>query len=262
MKNYYQTLGVERSASADEIKRAYRKLASQHHPDRGGDTAKFQEIEEAYRTLSDPQKRQHYDNPNPFSGFGSAGPDGFQPFNFDTIFDIFGAKFGQGQPRQTVARMSLWITLTDVAQGGSKTISVGTNHGVHAIDIEIPAGIEDGQTVQYTGLAPGGGDLVITFRIHPNPRWQRQGPNLITEHRVPIWSLIIGGETVVSDILGKQFTMQIPPHCQPGTMLRLKGRGLPQRSAGPGDMLVKLQAVIPDTIPQAILDAIEQNINQ
>lgn len=257
MKDYYRTLGVERTASADEIKRAYRKLASQHHPDRGGDTARFQEIEEAYRILSDPQQRQQYDNPQPdFSQFGfRAGA----PFDFDSIFDIFGTQFRQGAPRRSVARMSLWIQLTDVATGGSRTVSVGTNQGVQAIEINIPLGIEDGQAVQYSGLAPGGGDLVITFRVHPHPQYQRQGSNLVTEQTVNIWDLILGGELQVRDLLGNWLSMNIPPRTQPGTVLRLRGRGLPQRTTPAGDLLVRVQAQIPTDIPQSLLDQIAQN---
>lgn len=262
MKDYYKTLGVERSASADEIKKAYRKLASQHHPDRGGDTAKFQEIEEAYRILSDPQQRQAYDNPMPnFGGFGPGGP-GMQGFDFDTIFDIFGARFGQHPQRPRLARMSLWITLRDVAQGGPRTITVGTQSGTQAVEIEIPQGIEDGDTVQYPGLAPGGIDLVVTFRIHPDPKWARQGLTLSTEHVATAWDLLLGGETVIRDILGRELSMTIPPNTQPGTVMRLRAKGLRHRNGALGDLMVRLQARWPDNISPNILDAIRQNRTQ
>ena len=172
MKDYYSILGVGRTAASDEIKRAYRKLASQHHPDKGGDTARFQEIEEAYRVLSDPQQRAQFDNPR--SNFG-----GFrfheQPFDFNTIFNMFGTQFQhpQRQQRPAQARMSLWIQLSDVASGGKRTVSVGSSAGSQIVELDIPVGIDDGATVAYPGLAPGGIDLVVTFRIHPNPRWQR-----------------------------------------------------------------------------------------
>lgn len=257
MKDYYKTLGVERSASADEIKRAYRKLASQHHPDRGGDTAKFQEIEEAYRTLGDVEKRAAYDNPQ--AHFGGFNFQGGAPFDFDSIFDIFGARFNQGGPRRMSARMSLWITLQDVASGGTRTVSIGTQSGTQTVEIEIPAGIDDGDTVQYPGLAPGGGDLIITYRIHPNPRWQRQGSTLITDSVVMVWDLIIGTQLEITDILGNKIMVTVPPGTQPGTMLRVRGRGLRQRMSPAGDLLVRIQARIPENIPQDIIDAIKKN---
>jgi curved DNA-binding protein len=257
MKNYYDTLGVTSKATADEIKRAYRKLASQHHPDKGGDVKKFQEIEEAYRTLSDAEKRAQYDNPSPF---GPAGPDGFAPFDFQSIFDIFGTRFSQPgqQQRPGHARMTLWIGLDDVARGGRRTISVGTHTGTTAVDIEIPRGIDDGDTVRYPGVGPGGIDIVIVFRIHPHPKWQRQGLNLHTEHTVEVWDLILGVETQVRDILNTTLSLTVPPGTQPGTVLRLRGRGLTSRQGHAGDLMVHIQTRIPPTIAPELLAAIEQ----
>jgi curved DNA-binding protein len=256
MSNHYQTLGVDRNATPDQIKRAYRKLASQHHPDReGGDKHKFQEIEQAYRTLSDPQQRAQHDTPNSFNNTNGQG------FDFDSIFNVFGTRFNQPRQHQR-AMMTLWITLPDVARGGSKTISVGTHQGTMTAEIEIPSGIDDGASVQYPGIGPGGMDLVITFRIHPNPRWERQGPNLITDHPVDIWDLITGTEITVQDILGATFRLTVPARTQPGTTFRLRERGLAQRSGATGDLLVRVQARIPDNIPQPIIDAIIQNRTQ
>ena len=255
MPNLYDTLGVRSDAPADEIKRAYRKLASQHHPDKGGDKTKFQEIQQAYDTLSDASKRAAYDQPQPqFHNFGSHAQG---PFDFQTIFDVFGTRFQQGhQPRQQIARMSLWVTLQDVAQTTRKTVSVGTPQGTQVIEIDIPAGINDSDTVQYPGIGPGGLDLQITYRIHPNPKWSRQGPNLTTEHAVSVWDLIQGAEVEVRDILGYNLSLSIPPRTQPGTTFRLRGRGLGQRGGPAGDMFVRVQAVIPDQIDPVILDAI------
>jgi DnaJ-class molecular chaperone len=262
MKNYYDILGVKTSATQDEIKRAYRKLASQHHPDKGGDVSKFQEIEEAYRTLSDAEKRAQYDNPQPnFGQFGSGG--GNHGFDFESIFDIFGARFGQGQQRRPQsARMSLWIQLRDVAQGGRRTISVGTPTGTQAVDIEIPLGIDDGDSVQYPGLAPGGLDLIVAFRIHPDPRWFRNGLNLIAEHIAGIWDLILGTDARIRDILGTEILFTIPPNCQPGTTLRLKARGLRHRSGQQGDILIKIQARLPEEIDPELLDHIRAKHSQ
>ena len=247
MTNHYQTLGVERTASAEDIKRAYRKLAGQHHPDRGGDTAKFQTIQAAYDVLGDPGKRQQYDNPAPqFSGGA--------PFDFDNIFNMFGARFQQpGQPQQQV-RMSLWITLADVAQGGRRTVSLGNM----TVEIEIPLGINDGDNVQYANLGPGGTNLIVNYRIHPHPRWQRQALNLTQDETVLVWDLILGGELPVRDIQGNTLNMMVPAGTQPGTMLRLKGRGLRNRQGDVGDLFVRIQARLPDNIPQELRDQIAQ----
>jgi DnaJ-class molecular chaperone len=259
MQNPYQTLGVNRDATADEIKRAYRKLASQHHPDRGGDTRTFQEIQAAYDTLTDPNRRAAYDNP----GFGGVGFRPDAPFDFQTIFDIFGTRFQQPgqqqQQRRQQARMSLWITLRDVAEGGMRTISVGTQSGTQAVEIEIPPGIEDGNTVQYPGAGPiSGMDLVITYRIHPDAKFARQGLNLFLEHPVDVWQLIIGGNTIIKDIMGNALDLTIPVRTQPGTTVRLRGRGLRGRTNSTGDLLVKLQARIPDHIDPELLALIEK----
>lgn len=252
MTDPYSTLGVPKTATADEIKKAYRKLAGQHHPDKGGDKAKFQAVQSAYDTLSDPQKRAQVDNPHHNFQFNFGGPGGF---DFDSIFNMFGQHVHQQQRRQQ-ARMSLWVQLKDIAEGGRRTVSVGTQQGVQAVDIEIPQGINDGDTIQYSGIAPGGADLIVTFRIHPDPQFQRSGLNLVKEHRISIWNCILGCEESVRDILGNTLTITIPPNTQPNGMLRLKGRGLKDRANNAGDLLVRIIATIPDNIDPALLEAI------
>jgi len=255
MQNPYQTLGVDRNATADEIKRAYRKLASQHHPDKGGDKTKFQEIQSAYDTLSDHQRRSAFDNPRPQSH--SFGFQGNGPFDFQSVFDIFGARFQQPhQQRAQRAQMTLWITLLDVAQAGPKTISVGTHQGTMTVEIEIPAGINDGDTVQYPGIGPGGMDLLITFRVHPNPRWERQGLGLVTDQTVDIWDLILGCEVPITDISNTELSVTLPAGTQPGSLVRLKGRGLRDRSGQIGDLFIRVQARIPTDVPQELTDLI------
>jgi DnaJ-class molecular chaperone len=257
MTDYYATLGVPRTASADEIKRAYRKLASQHHPDKGGDTKKFQEIQAAYETLGDEKKRAMYNTPQPQMPHG---PGGFhQNFDFNEIFNMFGAKFQQPQARGH-ARMTLWITIKDVASPGSRTVSMGTQAGTHNIEITIPNGIQDGDNVQFAGLGPGGQDLVITFRIHPDREWQRTGNNVTTEHTTSIWKLIAGGTITMLDIRGNRIELSIPAQTQPNSLLRARGRGLPDRSGTMGDMLVRIQAEIPRKIPEELLAAIQQEL--
>jgi len=251
MTDYYQILGVERTASADEIKRAYRKLASQHHPDKGGDTATFQNIQVAYDTLSNPEKRAQYDNPQPnFGGFNHAGFD---------IHDIFSSMFGQrpgARQARGHVRMTLWISLHDVAVGGSRTVNLGTAQGTNTVEIDIPLGINDGDNVQYGGIGPGGTDLVVQYRVHPHQDWERHGLNLIAERKVPVWDLILGGSLTVSSITNSQLTAQIPAGCQPGTMLRLKGQGLKDRTGNQGDIFVRVATYLPTNIAPEIVEAI------
>ena len=260
MTDHYQTLGVARTASADEIKLAYRRLAGQHHPDKGGDTQQFQQIQKAYEVLGDSQRRAEYDNP----GMRMFGGVGGQPFNFDSIFDIFGTRFQHPQQAKgrTQARMSLWITMADVARGGHRTVSIGTQQGAQAVEIEIPTGINDGDTVQYPGLAPGGIDLVVNYRIHPDPKWSREGNNIITEHVVTIWDCVLGSQVEIRDLTGAQLSLTIPARTQPGTMLRLRGRGLSSARASTGDLFVKIQARIPDQIDPELVAKIEQLARQ
>ncbi len=256
MTDHYATLGVAKTATQDEIKRAFRRLASQHHPDKGGDTKKFQEIQAAYDTLGDEAKRQAYDNPAPqFQGFGPGA-------QFGNMHDIFSQMFGGqspfGQhPRRNHVRMSLWITLLDVARGGRRPVALGTQAGTSTVEIEIPQGINDGDNVQYPGIAPGGQDLVIQFRIQPHANFQRQGLNLATTHKVSIWTLILGGETEVQTVEGNRLVVKVAPHTQPGTTLRLRSQGLGDQSGQKGDLMVQIQTEIPKTIAPEIITAIQ-----
>ena len=265
MTNHYSTLGVPQGATQDEIKRAYRKLAAQHHPDRGGSKEMFQTIQAAYGILGDEQKRQQYDLPQSHGFHFEFG--GAPGFDFENIFSMFGQRFQQGQPgqshqhRPTQTRMSLWVRLEDVASGGKRTVSVGTQHGAMNIEIEIPFGINDGDNVQYAKLGPNGTDLIVNYRIHPNPKWQRNGLNLTTEHAISIWDCLIGGATMVTDIVGNQLTLTIPPLTQPGSLLRLKGRGLTARQGQPGDLLVRINARMPNSIDPELINMIK-NLQQ
>jgi DnaJ-class molecular chaperone len=259
MTDHYSTLGVAKTASADEIKRAYRRLASQHHPDKGGDVKKFQEIEQAYRVLSDPQQREQYDNPSPFGQFNFNQNSPGQGFDFDTIFDIFGTRFRQQRPQYV--RCSLTISLEDSARGGRRQVSVATHAGSNTIEIEIPVGINDGDNIQYQGVAPGGLDLIVIFRVLPDNRWHRQNDTLICERHLSVWDLILGTDVQINDILDNQLVLTIPPGTQPGTVMRMRGCGMPSRMGNRGDLLVRIHAHIPQTINPAILDAIKQHRN-
>ena len=182
--------------------------------------------------------------------------------------DIFSQMFGGGgmgggfpgqHPRRNHMRMSLWITLKDVAQGGHRQVAVGTAQGQSTIEIDIPQGINDGDMVQYQGIAPGGQDLVIEFRIHPHPLFRRDGLNLTMDHRVSVWDMILGGDTTVTNLENNQLVVSIPALTDNATTLRLRGRGLRDRSGATGDLFVKLHALLPRTIAPELATAIQQH---
>lgn len=259
MKDYYSILGVSRTATADEIKRAYRSLAMKHHPDRGGDVGRFQEIQEAYATLSDEAKRSEYDNPRPQFSSHTHG------FDFDTIFDIFGTDLRR-QRRPPTPRINLWISLRDVATGGTRVISLQTNNTSSNVEINIPVGIYDGDSVRYPGLAPDGQDLVITYRVRVDPPWQVYNRNVMLEKSIDVWDLILGSELTIEDLTGAQLSLTVPKETQPGTTLRIRGRGLPARQLPghrsdqtPGDLLIKLNAHITTPISPDLVEAIQKH---
>ena len=254
--DHYKTLGVDRRASAEDIKRAFRKLAMQHHPDRGGDEARFKEIQAAYDVLSDPQRRAEYDNPRPQGFRFSTGP-GAGGFDFDQIFNMFGTDMGR-RPMRSQLRLSLWITLRDVAQGGRRTLNVSSSAGSNLVEIEIPAMIDDGATVQYPKMAPDGSDLLVQFRIKPDPVWQRQGSTLLLDQPVLIWTLLQGGEITVNTLTDQVLTVRVPAHTRPGTMLRVRGHGLKDNQGRSGDLMVRVQAQLPDTVSPELMAAIQR----
>ena len=262
MSDHYSTLGVDKTAGPDDIKRAYRRLASQHHPDKGGDTKKFQELQTAYDTLSDPQKRAAYDNPSPIGpahGGGWPGGQHHGNFNFNDIFQMFGARFGNDphNMHQQATRLQLWISLHDVATGGPRAVSIG--HAQGPIEINIPRGVEDGDSIRYSRLGPGHSDLVVTYRIKPDTALQRQGDDLHIEVSVSIWNLILGADQQVPTINGNHVIIAIPPRTQPSTIMRVRGHGLPNKNTGKnGDMMVRIQARLPDSISNEILEVIQR----
>jgi curved DNA-binding protein len=258
VKDYYNILGVDRSASEDDIKRAYRKQAMKHHPDRGGDEAKFKEIEEAYRILSDTNQRQQYDNPGvridirDFSG---------SPFDFDSIFNMFGAQFRgnpQGARFTQTARVQLWLTLQDVIQGGRRLVGLNTQNGNYEVEIDIPVGIEDGANVRYEKLGPNNSDLVVLFRIRPDPVWHRDGRDLHMIREVSIWDMVLGADLTVTDLTGKPYHVTIPELTQIGTKLRMKGLGLPDRMGNRGNLYVQIAPKMPTQISDELKSLLDK----
>lgn len=260
--DHYQTLGVGKNSSPDEIKKAYRRLASQNHPDKGGDTATFQRIEEAYRTLSDPDKRQQYDNPMP------QGMPGFPPgFQFHTggmdINDIFGQMFGQGNPftqnRPQMLRTQINVPLMDAYKGGSHVLKIQTPAGVKVIDIDIPKGVNDGAQLRYDKILDGA-SLIVEFRVLSDLKFERRGKDLYCNHSISVLDLIVGTNFEFVTISGKTLEVTIPPKTQPFMQLKLSGQGMPiQGSSTYGDQIILLKPFMPDVIDEQIINAIYQS---
>lgn len=263
MNDFYQILGVDRRATADEIKAAYRRLASQHHPDKGGDKERFQEIQQAYAVLGDQQQRQQYDNPQPQFGGMNFGANGF---DLDQIFNMFGAQMRGAQSR--TPRLQLWIGLRDAAEGGARTVAIQVNNTVENISIDIPVGVADGDAIRYPGLAPGRQDLIITYRIRPEQGWTRDGVDVTRELTISIYDLILGAEVPVEDIRGRQLLLKIPAGTQPGALMRMRGQGLPastlpgRAGSRAGDMLVRVAARVPTTFSSEFIDAVRRERGQ
>jgi DnaJ-class molecular chaperone len=249
MTNAYETLGVARGATDEEIKKAYRKLASAHHPDKGGDTARFQEIQNAYDTLSDPQKRQQHDNPNPFGsqGFRQTGPGNFEfQFGGGAPEDIFAQFFGSAagspfhqrhaQPRRNKdLRVQLTVTLASTLESQRKSISVQTTKGDrYTADVDIPRGINNGTTIKYQGLGDNmfetltRGDLYVIINVVNDSSFEIQGINLVNNLEIDSIEAMLGTEKTIQTIDGKEFSIKIPQACQYGQKFSLSGQGLYQ----------------------------------
>ena len=259
--DHYNTLGVSKTATPDEIKKAYRKLASQHHPDKGGDKAKFQDIQAAYDTLSNPDKRQQYDNPMP-QGFHNQGgmPQGFehifsQMFGGGNPFDPFNQR---RQPQQQVFRTSVGVTLEQAYHGGEQILKLQTPTNVHAVTIQIPKGIQNGNQMKIDKVIDGA-SLIVDFRVDPHLKYDRQGNDLICNHSISVLDLIIGTTFEFTTLSGKTLEVTVKPKTQPYIQLKLAGQGMPiYNTSGYGDQIILLKPFIPDTIDEQVINSIRQ----
>jgi len=267
MSDHYQTLGVAKNATPDQIKKAYRKLASKHHPDKGGDKEVFQNIQSAYDILSDPQKRHQYDNPIPenLRGF-QTGPGGFS-FNMHgmDINDIFSQMFhgqppfGQRQNKQ-IFRTNVNITLLDAFNGTNIQYKLNTHTGLKIIDIKIPPGIKSGDQMRYDNVLDSA-ILVVEFIVLPNLNFDRKDNDLYSNVSISVLDLIVGTKFEFTTISGTKVEVNVRPKTQPYMQLRLQGHGMPINYNPDirGDQLLLIKPYIPDNIDQTILDSILQN---
>ena len=276
--DYYSILGVQRGASEDEIKKAYRKLAMQHHPDRGGDAAKFQQIQEAYDTLGDAGKRQGYDNPQPQGNFHfnfSHGPGGFADLN-DILNQAFGGHHGFHDPfahmrghhqqrRNKDLRVNIRVDLASTMNKQSKTISVQTTNGHrHTVDIEIPRGVQNGSQIKYGGLGDNffdtlpRGDLYVVISVDNDPRYEIHDLDLLHEAQINCFEAILGQAIDIQSIDDRTFQLNIPAGTQSGAMFRIPNQGLyALNSNHRGHLLVRLRVVVPTNLDPRQMDLVQ-----
>ena len=277
MTDYYQTLGVDRSASQDDIKRAYRGLASKHHPDKGGDTVKFQEIQAAYATLSDPQKKEEYDNPRPQFHGGSGGgmPPGFEDI-FSQMFGGGGSPFGDmfGQRRQQPARnrtlnLQTQITLEEAFHGKELIATIQLPSGRdQVLEVKIPAGVSDGVTLRLAGMGDDSvsnsprGDIHLSVHVMPHPAYQRQGDDLIRGLRVNCLDAILGKTMQFDTIDGRTLEVNIQPGTQHGQTLAVAGYGMPNMSNSfmKGRLLLQINITVPTNLTATQKELVKQII--
>jgi curved DNA-binding protein len=256
--DFYNRLGIEKTASQEEIKKAYRKMASVHHPDKGGDTKLFQEIEEAYRILSDPEKRSQYDNPQPqhFNNF----PGGFGMFtDSNNPFDIFEQIFRQSNQNQSPTfRTVVSISLEDAYLGKELNLRIQTPHISKMVSINCPKGIQDGTKIRYDNLIERA-TVLVEFRILPDLKFERKNNDLFSNVPISVLDLITGTKIQFTTISKKNLEIQVPPKTQPYMQLKIAGQGMPIfNSAQCGDQIIVLKPFMPDTINEKILEVINK----
>ena len=277
--DYYKVLGIDKSASDEDIKKAYRKLARKLHPDLNPNDKeahrKFQQINEANEVLSDREKRKKYDtygkdwqHADQFEQQKKSGRqqphtsgqqfyDGGEGGDFSSFFDsMFG---GQGRSsRQTKFRgqdynAELKLNLTDALLTHQQTLTVNGKN----IRITIPAGIENGQVIKLKGYgAPGinggpAGDLYITFVIAPHPVYKRSGNDIYTAVKIDLYTALLGGETTIETLTGK-VKLAVKPETQPGTKIRLRGKGFPvyKKEGEAGDLYLTYEVELPTNLTE------------
>jgi curved DNA-binding protein len=297
-KDYYESLGVSRLANDVEIKKAFRKLAREYHPDVAKDKKKaeekFKEINEAYEVLSDPVKRKKYDELGPNwkqgaefqapPGWGSSGGRNFRGGNsrgeefefsgtgFSDFFEQFfgargrGAGFtgrgNTGYPEEEFAERGrdiegdIMVTLEEAMRGSVRTVNVRHNSRNESYQVKIPAGVTEGQKLRVAGRGAAGagggeaGDLFLRVRLAKHPDFEVNDHNLIYEAELAPWEAVLGASISVPTLEGR-VNIKIPPGTQNGQKLRVRGRGLPQRGEGQGDLIVVTQIEVPKNISDA-----------
>lgn len=258
--DHYAVLGVSKNSTPEEIKKAYRKLASQHHPDKGGDTAKFQQIQEAYAVLSDPDKKAEYDNP-------VRNNRGFQwNANGIDLNDIFGMAFSDMQrgarSNRQLLRTQVNISLVEAYNGTNHILQLHTQEGHKVIDIKIPPGINQGDQMRYDNVLQHA-TLIVIFNILPDLKFERRQHDLYTNQSISVLDLIAGSSFEFTTISNKLVQVKIPPKTQPFMQMKLQGFGMPiMNTSNYGDQYILLKPYIPDNIDKSIIDSILRTRNK
>lgn len=284
MKDYYKILGVEKNASEEEIKKAFRKLAHAHHPDKsGGNEAKFKEASEAYAVLSDKKKRAQYDT------FGQAGPNaggfqgGFNPqdFGFDfsgfgnagfdtgDLGDILSSIFGGRRVRRgRDIAVDIELSFQESIFGAERKVLINSKLVKQKeVSINVPPGIDDGQMIRLTGqgeLLEGGvpGDLYVKVHVRKHPYLRKEGYNLIMDSVIKLTEGLLGTEKVINTLDG-EITLKIPAGTKHGTILRVKGKGVPHapfqsgQNKSRGDLYVRVSVEFPDKLSKDAKKSVE-----
>ena len=261
--DYYDILGVSKSASEKDLKNAFKSKAMQYHPDKGGDPEKFKQINEAYQNLSDPQKRQMYDQ------FGTtdpqqAGPQGFQNFHFNSngfqggidindLMNQFGFGMGQQQMKNQDITIGCNIGIAEVYTGKNLIATYRMNNGKEqTVDIKVPQGVNHGDRIRYggmgqqdiQGLPPG--DLFVIINIANEINFERNGDDVLTTRKVDVLDLITGVKLDIDLPDKRSVLLNIPKGTQPNTVFSINGKGLPNRRTGrTGNVLVKILGTVP-----------------
>jgi curved DNA-binding protein len=238
--DHYSRLGVAKNATTDDIKKAYRRLASVNHPDRGGNTADFQKIQQAYDILSDQKKRRAYDLSTPTA-----------------------AQVGNGFDPRTYARpnrlytVNVSVSLEQVARGDTINIQVSTHTGIEYFSIRIPAAAESSQRYTFDGLMSDG-TLQVMFVIRDHVRLTRRKLDIEETKNINVLELLVGTKVLTKDVWGTEFEITIPPFSKLGSKFRIAGRGMKTESGKTGDHYVLIQGVLPDTISDDLQHLLEK----
>lgn len=283
MKDYYKILGVNKEASEEEIKKAFRKLAHAHHPDKsGGDEAKFKEASEAYSILSDKKKRAQYDafgsagtggfsaQGGPTSGFDPSGFgfdfSGFGNAGFDTgdLGDILSSIFGGRRVRRgRDIAVDIELSFQESIFGAERKVVVNSKFiKQKEVSINVPPGIDDGQMVRLSGMGEtleGGvpGDLYVKMHVRKHPYLRKEGYNLVMNLEVKLSEALLGAEKVVHTLDG-EITLKVPSGTKHGTILRVKGKGVPTGVGKRGDLYIRISIQIPDKLSKDARKAVEE----
>jgi curved DNA-binding protein len=278
MGTHYDTLGLAETATPEEIKGAYRKLAMQWHPDRnqGNPEAeeKFKTISAAYEILSDPAKRQEYDLHRQGRGSMHNQNQHWHEFRHAGIDDILAQMFGaggfggfrRGSERNRDVSLTVTISLEDSYNGRQSPLQINTPSGRRVeLIIDIPPGVDNGTKIRYQGqgdqINPGlpPGDLYINVNIADHPVFSRSGPTLETVQRIDAISAMIGGKIRITCIDGRPIELNVPAGTQPGTRFRVPGRGMPLQPKSPdkGDMIVVAVVETPTGLSEEIIESLK-----